>query len=313
MTAGVDPIVFNLIVFVLAIFVGYHVVWNVTPALHTPLMSVTNAISSIILVGAMLAAGPAELDWGGWLGVARRGAGVDQHLRRLPRHAAHARDVQEEGAEARRQGCELRRAAIKDPGMHMSANQVALWYLVAAVCFILALKGLSHPQTARRGNVFGMVGMAIAVLVTLALVYSHSKNVLPIPGRDGDRRRDRRAHRAARADDADARAGRGDALAGRPGGGVHRDRGRQQSRSDGARRADYRRAQARAVHRHVHRRDHVLGLGHRVRQAVGHDPQRAGRVRGPALLNLAIGIAMIGFGIWFFMLPAGRTGCRSSS
>jgi NAD(P) transhydrogenase subunit alpha len=69
MAAGIDPIVVNLTVFVLAIFVGYHVVWGVTPALHTPLMSVTNAISSIILVGAMLAAGAAELDWGGWLGV----------------------------------------------------------------------------------------------------------------------------------------------------------------------------------------------------------------------------------------------------
>jgi H+-translocating NAD(P) transhydrogenase subunit alpha len=53
----VDPIVTNLTVFVLAIFVGYHVVWNVTPALHTPLMSVTNAISSVIIVGAILAAG----------------------------------------------------------------------------------------------------------------------------------------------------------------------------------------------------------------------------------------------------------------
>jgi H+-translocating NAD(P) transhydrogenase subunit alpha len=69
MTSGVDPIVINLIVFVLAIFVGYHVVWGVTPALHTPLMSLTNAISSIILVGAMLAAGAVDLDWGGWLGV----------------------------------------------------------------------------------------------------------------------------------------------------------------------------------------------------------------------------------------------------
>jgi len=59
----------------------------------------------------------------------------------------------------------------------MSANQVALWYLVASVCFVLALKGLSHPSTARRGNVFGIVGMAIAVIVTLALVYSHTKNV----------------------------------------------------------------------------------------------------------------------------------------
>ena len=70
MATGVDPIVFYLIIFVLAIFVGYHVVWSVTPALHTPLMSVTNAISGIILVGAMLAAGPTAFDWGGWVGVA---------------------------------------------------------------------------------------------------------------------------------------------------------------------------------------------------------------------------------------------------
>jgi NAD(P) transhydrogenase subunit alpha len=54
---ALDPLVTNLTVFVLAVFVGYHVVWNVTPALHTPLMSVTNAISSVIIVGAILAAG----------------------------------------------------------------------------------------------------------------------------------------------------------------------------------------------------------------------------------------------------------------
>jgi len=64
----------------------------------------------------------------------------------------------------------------------MSANQLALWYLVAAVSFILALKGLSSPPTARRGNLYGMIGMAIALLVTLAVVYSHSKQVLPIIG-----------------------------------------------------------------------------------------------------------------------------------
>src|SRR5438093_3680409 len=69
MATGVEPIVFYLIIFVLAIVVGYHVVWSVTPALHTPLMSVTNAISAIILVGAMLAAGPQVFDWGGWVGV----------------------------------------------------------------------------------------------------------------------------------------------------------------------------------------------------------------------------------------------------
>jgi len=52
---GVSPFVFEFSIFVLAIFVGYYVVWSVTPALHTPLMSVTNAISSVIVVGALLA------------------------------------------------------------------------------------------------------------------------------------------------------------------------------------------------------------------------------------------------------------------
>src|ERR1700744_1249369 len=56
-----DPFVFFLTVFVLAVFVGYHVVWRVTPALHSPLMAVTNAISSVIIVGALLAAGPMGL------------------------------------------------------------------------------------------------------------------------------------------------------------------------------------------------------------------------------------------------------------
>jgi NAD(P) transhydrogenase subunit alpha len=53
--AEVDPVVYELMVFAMAIFVGYYVVWSVTPALHTPLMSVTNAISSVIVVGALLA------------------------------------------------------------------------------------------------------------------------------------------------------------------------------------------------------------------------------------------------------------------
>ena len=52
----------------------------------------------------------------------------------------------------------------------MSMNLVVLLYLVASVCFIQALKGLSHPTTARRGNVFGMSGMAIALLTTVALI-----------------------------------------------------------------------------------------------------------------------------------------------
>jgi NAD(P) transhydrogenase subunit alpha len=63
---AIDPFVFQLSIFVLAVFVGYYVVWSVTPALHTPLMSVTNAISSVIVVGALLAVGvPLVADDGG--------------------------------------------------------------------------------------------------------------------------------------------------------------------------------------------------------------------------------------------------------
>lgn len=69
MSSLVDPVIINLTVFVLAVVVGYHVVWNVTPALHTPLMAVTNAISGIIIVGAMLAAGPEQLDAGTVMGL----------------------------------------------------------------------------------------------------------------------------------------------------------------------------------------------------------------------------------------------------
>src|SRR5208337_3157737 len=76
---------------------------------------------------------------------------LGQHFRRLPRHRAHARDVQEEG--------------LTD----VNANLAALLYLVAGILFILALRGLSSPASSRQGNRFGMIGMAIAVLTTLAL------------------------------------------------------------------------------------------------------------------------------------------------
>jgi NAD(P) transhydrogenase subunit alpha len=63
----VDPIVFRLTIFALAIFVGYFVVWSVTPALHTPLMSVTNAISSVIVVGALIAVAVPALGSASWI------------------------------------------------------------------------------------------------------------------------------------------------------------------------------------------------------------------------------------------------------
>ena len=63
---AIDPFVFRLSIFVLAIFVGYFVVWGVTPALHTPLMSVTNAISSVIIVGALIAVSVPALSAAHW-------------------------------------------------------------------------------------------------------------------------------------------------------------------------------------------------------------------------------------------------------
>ena len=70
---AVDPFVFYLAIFMLAIFVGYYVVWSVTPALHTPLMAVTNAISSVIIVGALIATAASAAAGGGWVA---KGAGA---------------------------------------------------------------------------------------------------------------------------------------------------------------------------------------------------------------------------------------------
>jgi len=63
----INPTVFYFAIFVLAVFVGYYVVWSVTPALHTPLMAVTNAISSVIIVGALIAAAASGLGDGAWV------------------------------------------------------------------------------------------------------------------------------------------------------------------------------------------------------------------------------------------------------
>ncbi len=143
----------------LAIYVGYHVVWNVTPALHTPLMAVTNAISAIVIVGAMLAAALTVTPLGkamGTLAVALAAVNVFGGFlvtrRMLEMFKKKAPKAEKEATD-------------------MSMNLVTLLYLIASVCFIQALKGLSHPTTSRRGNLFGMVGMAIAVLTTVALVF----------------------------------------------------------------------------------------------------------------------------------------------
>ena len=155
----IDPFVFRLAIFALAIFVGYYVVWSVTPALHTPLMSVTNAVSSVIVVGALLAVGvEAAATAGGGSGqgsrLRRPRPRLGEHLRRLPGHSADAGDV-------------------PAPGPHGSAQMTpslaALAYLVSGILFILTLRGLSSPATSRRGNALGMAGMAIAIATTLSV------------------------------------------------------------------------------------------------------------------------------------------------
>jgi NAD(P) transhydrogenase subunit alpha len=77
---AVDPTIFRLAIFVLAIFVGYYVVWSVTPALHTPLMAVTNAISSVIIVGALIAAAASASGAGGSVWVSKGAGGLASML-----------------------------------------------------------------------------------------------------------------------------------------------------------------------------------------------------------------------------------------
>ena len=144
-----------LSIFVLACFVGYYVVWSVTPALHTPLMSVTNAISSVIVVGALIAAAAAGSPSSKWLGLAAvalasvnifGGFAVTQRMLAMYK--------------------KRERKAMLRPA-HAQPAWVLVAYLIAGVCFILALRGLSSPESSRRGNRLGMIGMAIAVGTTL--------------------------------------------------------------------------------------------------------------------------------------------------
>ena len=152
----IDPFIFRLSIFILSIFVGYYVVWSVTPSLHTPLMSVTNAISSVIIVGAIIAALAGSSDkifeisnifgflaiilaavniFGGFL--------VTQRMLQMYK---------------------------KKKKINMSANLSASFYLVSGILFILALRGLSSPETSRQGNYFGIAGMTISIIVTFLSV-----------------------------------------------------------------------------------------------------------------------------------------------
>ena len=142
-----------LFVLMLATFTGLLVIRNVSRLLHTPLMSLTNAISAIAVVGSIMLAGKQETDV--QHDSRRRGRGRldDQHRQRLPAHRSDAQDVQEAGA---------RQVMSMD-------TVIQPIYLVSAALFILSLMWMNHPSTARRGIVSGVVAMVAAIGGTLLL------------------------------------------------------------------------------------------------------------------------------------------------
>ena len=176
-----NQLIGNFTVFVLAIVIGYYVIGNVHHALHTPLMSVTNAISGIIIIGALLQIGHRRHD-DHRARVRRDPAGVastssvasrspaacsgcsvsDERSREEPDST-----VRDDGADRARSGPE--RSEWSGSGS-MSAETVAqAAYIVAALLFILSLAGLSKHETSRQGVVFGIGGMAIALAATIGL------------------------------------------------------------------------------------------------------------------------------------------------
>ena len=152
----IDPFIFRLSIFILSIFVGYYVVWSVTPSLHTPLMSVTNAISSVIIVGAIIAAlaGASENIFEtsnifGFLAIILAAVNIFGGFLVTQR---------------------MLQMYKKKKKINMSANLSAFFYLISGILFILALRGLSSPETSRQGNYFGIAGMVISIIVTFLSV-----------------------------------------------------------------------------------------------------------------------------------------------
>ena len=161
----IDPFIFRLSIFILSIFIGYYVVWSVTPSLHTPLMSVTNAISSVIIVGAIIAAlaGSTESIFDissifGFLAIVLAainifgGFLVTQRMLQM-----------------------YKKKKIKRNDI---LKFISNFYLISGILFILALRGLSSPDTSRQGNYFGIAGMIIAIVVTFLSVGNFSNSLV---------------------------------------------------------------------------------------------------------------------------------------
>ena len=160
----IDPFIFRLSIFILSIFVGYYVVWSVTPSLHTPLMSVTNAISSVIIVGAIIAA----------LASIEESIFTSSTLFGFFAITLAAVNIFGGFLVTQRMLAMYKKREIK----MISANLSATFYLISGVLFILALRGLSSPETSRRGNLYGIIGMVLAISVTFLSVGNFSSGFL---------------------------------------------------------------------------------------------------------------------------------------
>ena len=271
---AVDPLITNLTVFVLAVFVGYHVVWNVTPALHTPLMSVTNAISSVIIVGAILAAGAARAasarSWARWPwcsspSTPSAGSSSPSACSKCSRRRN------------RRSNGDRHAAAVPQPGRASLPRRERPVHPRPQGSLASAVGAPGQPLRHRRHGDRGAGHLR---------GHAERRRCRSAPSWSGGL--DRLVRGQARRDDADAGAGGRDALAGRPRRRAHRHRRGQHPDRVQPGRPDSRRQPHRALHRHVHRRDDVLGLDDRLRQAGRPGQQvpavleRAGRVQGPA-------------------------------
>ena len=136
----IDPFIFRLSIFILSIFVGYYVVWSVTPSLHTPLMSVTNAISSVIIVGAIIT------------GLANDTGSVFNNSSIFGFLAITLAAVNIFGGFFSYSKRMLIMYKKKKRIRNDLGQFICYFYLISGVLFILALRGLSSPETSRQGN-----------------------------------------------------------------------------------------------------------------------------------------------------------------
>ena len=145
----------SLYVFMLAAFIGFEVIRRVSPLLHTPLMSLTNALDAIAVVGAIILAGERQEHAGDGARHDRDRRRHEQRRGRIHDHRPDAQDVQGERPQ------EIMTAMIR------SEHVIEITYLIATALFILSLKWMSSPSTARRGVRAGELGMLLAIVGTL--------------------------------------------------------------------------------------------------------------------------------------------------